>query len=75
MSSFEPSKYQKAILDYIENETGNLLVDAKAGAGKTSTLILIADKIIEQNKKCLFLAFNKSIVEELKGRIVSDNCR
>lgn len=75
MSSFEPSKYQKAILDYIENETGNLLVDAKAGAGKTSTLILIADKIIEQNKKCLFLAFNKSIVEELKGRIVSDNCQ
>lgn len=74
MGSFEPSKYQKDILDFIENKTGNLLVDAKAGSGKTSTLILIADKIIEQNKKCLFLAFNKSIVEELKTRIISDNC-
>lgn len=74
MGNFELSNYQKNILNYIRNEQGNLLVDAKAGAGKTSTLILIADEIIRQNKKCLFLAFNKSIVEELKTKIISDNC-
>ena len=71
--SFEPSNYQKSILNYIDSSNGNLLVDAKAGSGKTSTLCLIADKIIAQDKKCLFLAFNKSIVEELQSRIISDN--
>lgn len=71
--SFEPSSYQKAILNFIDNKNGNLLVDAKAGSGKTSTLCLIADKIINQDKKCLFLAFNKSIVQELQNRIISDN--
>ena len=71
--SFEPSSYQKAILNFIDSNNGNLLVDAKAGSGKTSTLCLIADKIINQDKKCLFLAFNKSIVQELQSRIISDN--
>ena len=75
MSTFELSEYQKRILDFIKNENGNLLVDAKAGSGKTSTLVLIADEIIKQNKKCLFLAFNKSIVEELKTKIISDSCQ
>lgn len=75
MSSFELSSYQKAILNYIQFEQGNLLVDAKAGSGKTSTLILIAENIIKQNKKCLFLAFNKSIVDELQTKIKNDNCQ
>lgn len=73
MGSFEPSTYQKDILSFIKNKSGNLLVDAKAGSGKTSTLCLISDEIIKQNKKCLFLAFNKAIVQELQTRIVSDN--
>ena len=73
MSSFEPSSYQKDILNFIKNKNGNLLVDAKAGSGKTSTLCLIADEIIKKDKKCLFLAFNKSIVQELQNRIISDN--
>lgn len=75
MGTFELSEYQKRILDFIKYENGNLLVDAKAGSGKTSTLVLIADEIIKQNKKCLFLAFNKSIVEELKTKIISDSCQ
>ena len=74
MGSYQLSKYQEDILNFVENERGNLLVNAKAGSGKTSTLILIANKIIEQNKKCLFLAFNKSIVEELRTRILDSNC-
>lgn len=75
MSSIELSKYQKDILNFVENRQDNLLVDAKAGSGKTSTLVLLADRIIKQNKKCLFLAFNKSIVQELQTRIISDNCQ
>lgn len=74
MTTFEPSNYQKAILNAVRNTRDNLLVDAKAGSGKTSTLILIANEITKQNKKCLFLAFNKSIVTELQNKISLDNC-
>ena len=63
---FELSSYQQDILDYVALNRGNLLIDAKAGSGKTSTLLLIADEILKANKNCLFLSFNKSIVEELQ---------
>lgn len=63
---FELSNYQQDILDYVALNRGNLLIDAKAGSGKTSTLLLIADEILKANKNCLFLSFNKSIVEELQ---------
>lgn len=65
---FEPSKYQKAVYTYILKGKGNAVVDAVAGSGK-STTIVNALKIIPQNKKILFLAFNKSIVEELKRKV------
>lgn len=73
-TDYELSTYQKNILDYIQNNNGNLLVDAKAGSGKTSTLILISDLIKQQNKNCLFLAFNKSIVNELNEKVDSSHC-
>lgn len=66
---FELSSYQQDIMDYVSLNRGNLLIDAKAGSGKTSTLILIADEIIKQNGNCLFLSFNKSIVEELQMKL------
>lgn len=71
--SFELSNYQKAIINYVRSQRGNLLVDAKAGAGKTSTLLLIADEISKQNKKCLFLAFNKHIADEISSKINNPN--
>ena len=73
-TDYELSIYQNDILNYIKYDTGNLLVDAKAGSGKTSTLLLIADLITKQNKNCLFLAFNKSIVNELSEKINNTNC-
>lgn len=74
LNKFELSEYQKNILNFVEYENGNLLVDAKAGSGKTSTLILIADKLTKSGNKCLFLAFNKHIVEELQTKITNPNC-
>lgn len=65
---FTPSKYQKAVYTYILKGKGNAVVDAVAGSGK-STTIVNALKIIPANKSILFLAFNKSIVEELKKKI------
>lgn len=69
---FEPSKYQKNIINSIKYDRGNLLIDAKAGSGKTSTLILISEELARQNKKSLFLAFNKKIAEELQYKLAKN---
>lgn len=68
MGTFKPSKYQRAVYTFITKCNGNAVIDAVAGSGK-STTIVNALKIIPQNKRVLFLAFNKSIVEELKIKI------
>lgn len=65
---FTPSKYQKAVYTYIQKGKGNAVVSAVAGSGK-STTIVNALKLIPQDKSVLFLAFNKSIVDELKVKI------
>lgn len=69
MEKFELSQYQKDIMNYIDNTNNNLLVDAKAGSGKTSTLILVSEKLNQQNQNSIFLSFNKSIVEELQEKL------
>jgi len=64
------SEFQEAIFAHVENpEGGNLIVEAVAGSGKTTT-------IVEATKRCgdarvIFLAFNKSIATELKSRGVN----
>lgn len=63
-----PSKYQKVVYIYIEKGKGNAVIDAVAGSGK-STTIVNALKLIPKNKRVLFLAFNKAIVEELKIKV------
>ena len=45
---------------------GNLRIDAYAGAGKTSTLVLLADSRKTQG---LYLAFNRSIAVEAQRRL------
>ena len=62
------SKYQLAIYDWLEHDQGHLVVEASAGAGKTSTLIKCLD-FVPQNSKILFTAFNTDIVGELKKKV------
>lgn len=65
------SIYQKAIYDFVANPTaGNLMVDAKAGSGKTTTATRAQIVMNEcyPNQTIAFLAFNKSIATELKSR-------
>lgn len=64
---FTPSSYQLAIFDYIQNEKGNLVIEACAGSGKTST-ILKSLLYIPADKQVLLAAFNNDIVQELKKR-------
>ena len=68
MAAFTPSKYQKTVYTYIQMGKGNAVIDAVAGSGK-STTIVNALKLIPADKRVLFLAFNKSIVDELKIKI------
>jgi len=62
------SQYQQSIFDWIQNGSVHAVVIARAGSGKTFT-IEHALKFVEPGASVLFLAFNKHIAEELKGRI------
>ena len=64
VDNFVPSKYQTAIFDQILHGSGHIVVEAAAGAGKTTTLIKCLE-LIPDDKKILMVAFNRDIVEEL----------
>lgn len=64
----EASKYQLDIYNTVKETDKNIVINATAGSGKTTCLVEIL-KLLPKDKKVLFLAFNKSIVYELKERI------
>lgn len=65
---FTPSEYQEKVFNFVRKGTGNGVIRATAGSGKTTTIIT-AMKLVPKTKKCLFIAFNKSIVEELTKKL------
>ena len=63
---FKPSDKQQKIFDTWNNTDKNVLINAVAGSGKTTTLI----ELLQFCKyRTLFLAFNKSVQEEIQGQI------
>lgn len=70
-----PTPQQSAIFDWVESGTGNSLVSACAGSGKTTTSVAATFRIPQRkqgglvSQSVLFLAFNKLIAEELKRRV------
>lgn len=62
------SPYQEAIFDWFTNGTGNLVVRARAGTGKTTT-ILEGVARAKSAKRPMLCAFNKRIAEELTARL------
>lgn len=62
------STFQEAIFNHVANSNNNLAINAVAGSGKTTTIVEAA-KRIPKNKEVLFLAFNKTIANELKERM------
>lgn len=62
-----PSKYQIDIFNFIKSGSGNAIVKACAGSGKTSTAVA-ALQYISPNDSVLFLAFNKAIAKEIESR-------
>ena len=64
----KPSKYQKAIYEFLATGSGNAIVQAVAGSGKTTTILNCA-KLIPENSMSIFVAFNKSIATELNDKL------
>jgi len=64
----KPTKEQERIYHCVTKRPENLLIEARAGAGKTTVLVEIL-KLLPPDKDITFLAFNKHIAEELKDRI------
>jgi len=63
----EWSNYQKSIFRDIAQGEGHTIIEAYAGASKT-TSIVESFKYIPKGKKAIALAFNKIIQEELRSR-------
>lgn len=67
---FTPSIYQQAIFNFVKDGRGNAVINAVAGSGKTTTIVE-ALKLIPSDQKVIFVAFNKSIVNELSQKVPS----
>jgi superfamily I DNA/RNA helicase len=65
--SFSPSPRQSAIAEKMA-QPGNILVQACAGSGKTTTMVWLAG-MIPVHMRVLALSFNKSIADELGKRM------
>lgn len=63
-------KYQQKVLDTYRTTNKNIFVSATAGSGKTTTLVQLANAT-PPARRAIFLAFNKSIAEELSSRLPS----
>jgi DNA helicase-2/ATP-dependent DNA helicase PcrA len=66
----EWSDFQKDIFRDIAKATDHTVVIARAGSGKTSTIVE-GFRYLPKGKKTLMVAFNKSIADELKQRAPS----
>lgn len=65
--SFIPTPEQAQALDLFD--TGDrLVIEARAGAGKTSTLALLAKNAGYDNKNVAYIAFNKQLVVDSAGK-------
>lgn len=64
---FNPTPEQSHILQLVNESSNNLLIDALAGAGKTSTLELIQAHV---KPPVLCLAFNTRIAKEMQKRFL-----
>lgn len=71
------SAYQQDIFaKVLEPSFGSFTVNAVAGSGKTTTIVECANLVGNSGLSVLFLAFNKSIVNELRSRLpMSVDCK
>lgn len=72
MAKFAPTKEQEQSLESFKLNRFTT-IQARAGCGKTSTLILLAEST---NEKIIYLAFNKAMADEARKKMPSNvECR
>lgn len=64
-STYKPSPQQQAFFDWILDGSGNLILQAVAGAGKTTTLI---QGLSRMEGSVFFGAYNRKIADEIKAK-------
>jgi DNA helicase II / ATP-dependent DNA helicase PcrA len=62
------SRFQIAVFDFVSTSSGNAIIVAVAGSGKSTTIV---EAMKLARGLTIFLAFNKAIAEELKARGVN----
>lgn len=67
-----PSKYQQSVYNFTELGTANLLVEAVAGSGKTTTMELAIREHTSGMDRTLVCAFNKHIADAASKRMPSN---
>ena len=65
--AFNPTEAQQKIYDFVEHGAGNGIIDAVAGAGKTTPLMGCVQHI-KNPQDALFCAFNTSIRKEIQRK-------
>jgi superfamily I DNA/RNA helicase len=65
----EPSKLQQAILNAYQGSRDNIVINAVAGSGKTSTLKMLSELTQNNGESKLYLAFNREIVEDVLPKL------
>jgi DNA helicase-2/ATP-dependent DNA helicase PcrA len=66
--SYEWSSYQKDIFDFVKNNDKNVLVQACAGSGKSTTLEH-TNKLFSSMDSIINVCFNKHIAEDMRKRL------
>jgi superfamily I DNA/RNA helicase len=68
-STFIPSPQQADFINFAESGSGSCVLEAVAGAGKTTTILQAVKKTAGS---AIILAYNKKIAEELKEKLKRD---
>lgn len=66
--TLDPSPHQRTILDAVRATPDNLLIQAAAGSGKTTTLRLVCEAL-PRTKRVLAVAFNRAIAQEFAKKL------
>jgi DNA helicase II / ATP-dependent DNA helicase PcrA len=69
--SWTPSDQQARICRFLEDDPRHLMVEALAGSGKTSTIVMAAWALHDRRLRSVVSCFNKHIAGELQGKLPS----
>jgi len=72
MTTHQPSEFQEAIYSAVRESSDNLLIEAVAGSGKTTTIIQATEWTQDPT---IFLAFAKANADDVRGKILKGEAK